>query len=163
MNTEDFIRHHARKILAETRERRKIGGISRAAREVLGLADSDPKTLLSRLGIPSNKKIELKDVVELFAKNAAVAQAFEDPSFPSASAAEVYIRVLPASSDGSDGSDGLSLRDRCAVSPFQAPRYLKAAITAAKKAGVLDIDLAKVEYQVFEEDGEKFLVRVLVG
>jgi hypothetical protein len=160
MNTEDFIRHHARKILAEARERRKIGGISRAAREVLGLADSDPKALLSRLGIPSNKKIELKDVVELFAKNETVSQAFEDPSFPSASAAEVYIKVLPASSDG---KDGLSLRDRCAVSPFQAPRYLKAAITAAKKAGVLDIDLAKVEYQVFEEDGEKFLVRVLVG
>jgi len=72
----------------------------------------------------------------------------------SSSVHEIYIRVL------GDEDSGLPPVKRAAISPFQAWRYVKAAINAAAKAGILKVDPDKISYQVFEEDKEKFLVRV---
>lgn len=165
MNTDTFIRHYTRKILAEARVRKRLGGISRGAREALGLADTNPAELLKRLGFPSgSRKMTLKEVIENFADNRTVALAFEDPTALSNKAVEIYIRVLDSErdedEDGKRSSTNLSPIDRAAISPYQAPRYVKATINAAAKLEILDIDPSKVDYQVFEEDGEKFLVRV---
>ena len=167
MNTDTFIRHYTRKILAEARVRKRLGGISRGAREALGLADTNPAELLKRLGFPSGSgKMTLKEVIENFADNRTVALAFEDPTALSNKAVEIYIRVLDSESEEDEGgkrsSTNLSPIDRAAISPYQAPRYVKATINAAAKLEILDIDPSKVDYQVFEEDGEKFLVRVEV-
>ena len=167
MNTDTFIRHYTRKILAEARVRKRLGGISRGAREALGLADTNPAELLKRLGFPTDGgKMTLKEVIENFADNRTVALAFEDPTALSNKAVEIYIRVLDSESEEDEGgkrsSTNLSPIDRAAISPYQAPRYVKATINAAAKLEILDIDPSKVDYQVFEEDGEKFLVRVEV-
>jgi len=169
MNTDTFIRHYTRKILAEARVRKRLGGISRGAREALGLADTNPAELLKRLGFPTDGgKMTLKEVIENFADNRTVALAFEDPTALSNKAVEIYIRVLDSESEEDEDEDGkrsstnLSPIDRAAISPYQAPRYVKATINAAAKLKILDIDPSKVDYQVFEEDGEKFLVRVEV-
>jgi len=158
MNTDTFIRHYTRKILTEARERKRLGGISRGAREALGLADTDPKKLLTRLGFPSGgEKMTLESVIKKFTENETVALAFENPRALSSGVVTVYIRVLR--DESADEGEGLSASDRVAISPYQAPRYVKATVNAAAKAGVLDINPDRVEYRVFKED-DNFLVEI---
>lgn len=163
MNTNTFIRHYTRKILSEARVRKRLGGISRDAREALGLADTNPKQLLTRLGFSFDKKLDFKSVIENFAKNEVVSAAYSDPSFPSDKIAEIYIKVLDVDESSDDDAANLTSSQRWAISPYQAPRYVKATLSAAVKAGILDLDLKKVEYQTWEENEEKFLVRVIVS
>lgn len=163
MNTNTFIRHYTRKILSEDRVRKRLGGISREAREALGLADTNPKELLTRLGFSLDKKLDFKSIIENFAKNEVVSAAYSDPSFPNDKTAEIYIKVLEADESDDDDSANLTSAQRWAISPYQAPRYVKATLSAAVKAGILDLVLKRVAYETWEEEEEeKFLVRIVV-
>ena len=161
MNTNTFIRHYTRKILSEARVRKRLGGISREAREALGLADTNPKELLTRLGFSLDRKLDFKSIIKNFAKNEVVSAAYSDPSFPNNNTAEIYIKVLEADESDDDDSANLTSAQRWAISPYQAPRYVKATLSAAVNAGILDLDLKRVVYQTWEEE-EKFFVRVAV-
>ena len=161
MNTNTFIRHYTWKILSEARVRKRLGGISHEAREALGLADTNPKELLTRLGFSLDRKLDFKSIIENFAKNEVVSAAYSDPSFPNNKIAEIYIKVLEAN-ESDDDSASLTSAQRWAISPYQAPRYVKATLLAAVNAGILDLDLKRVVYQTWEEE-EKFLVRVVVS
>jgi len=154
MDTNAFIRHYTKKILLESRTKKPLGGISKASREVLGLADTNPKELLRRLGISSTEKVNIEKILNSFVSNDDVSSAFENVNAYPAGVYEVYIKIFNVD------KENISLSQKAAVSPHQAWRYVKAAINAASKVGVIDINPDKISYQIFEEDEEKLLVRV---
>jgi hypothetical protein len=154
MNTIEFIQQQTQKILAEDRVQRKhLGNLSRVTRGALGLAESNPKQLLQKIGIPTNKKQTLQQILQRFLDNDVIGEAFNDDLSENRNSFEMSIKIL-------EGDNSVPARDRPAISPYQAPRYIKATIIAAKNAGVLDTDPESIKYLLFEEDESKFIVQV---
>lgn len=155
MDTAEFIRQQTRKILKEARVRKNIGGKSTAAREALGLADSNPKKLLNKIGINTSGNQTLQSVLESFLKNETIGEAFEQNMTVNRGVFNLYIKILD-----DDDDDEVPLRLRAAITPFQAPRYVRAVLTAASKAGIIDVDVKKMKFALYEEDESKFCVEV---
>ena len=155
MDTAEFIRQQTRKILKEARVKKNIGGKSTAAREALGLADSNPKKLLNKIGINTSGNQTLQSVLQSFLKNETIGEAFEQNMTVKNGVFNLYVKILD-----DDDDDKVPLRLRAAISPFQAPRYVRAVLTAASKAGIIDVDVSKMKFALYEEDESKFCVEV---
>lgn len=156
MNTDTFIRHYTRKILAEARVRKRLGGISRGAREALGLADSKPAALLQRIGIPLSGEFTVDEILRMALKNDILSQAFSSDVLMTENSIEVYVNSFD---DSGQGEEKLPPAMRASIVPAQAPRYLKALLNACINVGILKLDSQKIEYALFEE-GEKLLVKI---
>ena len=156
MDTAEFIRQQTRKILKEARVRKNIGGKSTDAGKALGLANSDPKKLLNKIGINTSGNQTLQSVLQSFLKNETIGEAFEQNMTVKNGVFNLYVKIL----DDDDDDDKVPLRLRAAISPFQAPRYVRAVLTAASKAGIIDVDVKKMEFALYEEDESKFCVEV---
>ena len=155
MDTAEFIRQQTRKILKEARVKKNIGGKSTAAGEALGLADSNPKKLLNKIGINTSGNQTLQSVLQSFLKNETIGEAFEQNMTVKNGVFNLYVKILD-----DDDDDKVPLRLRAAISPFQAPRYVRAVLTAASKAGIIDVDVSKMKFALYEEDESKFCVEV---
>ena len=155
MDTAEFIRQQTRKILKEARVKKNIGGKSTAAGEALGLADSNPKKLLNKIGINTSGNQTLQSVLQSFLKNETIGEAFEQNMTVKNGVFNLYVKILD-----DDDDDKVPLRLRAAISPFQAPRYVRAVLTAASKAGIIDVDVKKMKFALYEEDESKFCVEV---
>jgi hypothetical protein len=155
MDTAEFIRQQTRKILKEARVRKRLGRTSLAAGDALGLADSNPKKLLNKIGINTSGNQTLQSVLQSFLKNETIGEAFEKNMTVNNGAFSLYIKILD-----DDDDDKVSLKLKTAISPFQAPRYVKAVVKAASKEGIISVDINKLKFSLFEEDESKFYVEV---
>lgn len=175
MNTLDFIRHHTRLILREESgddpppppppadyegkysKAVRGGRASKAAQAAEGLAKSNPKQLLSNLGMAgyktegSSKRDEVLNFLKKFrSATPQVSLAFDKPEMESENI-EVPVRSLE--------------KGKSAISEFQAARYVKAALTAGFLLGIIDFDPAEKKNKVQtrsvgDGDGKKYFVRV---
>ena len=155
MDTAEFIRQQTRKILKEARVRKNIGRTSLATDDALGLADSNPKKLLNKIGINTSGNQTLQSVLQSFLKNETIGEAFEQNMTVKNGVFNLYVKILD-----DDDDDKVPLRLRAAISPFQAPRYVRAVLTAASKAGIISVDVSKMKFALYEEDESKFCVEV---
>lgn len=155
MDTAEFIRQQTRKILKEERVRKRLGRTSLAAGDALGLADSNPKKLLNKIGINTSGNQTLQSILQSFLKNETIGEAFEQNMTVNNGAFNLYIKILD-----DDDDDKVSLKLKTAISPFQAPRYVKAVVKAASKEGIINVDISKLKFSLFEEDESKFCVEV---
>lgn len=155
MDTAEFIRQQTRKILKEARVRKNIGRTSLATDEALGLADSNPKKLLNKIGINTSGNQTLQSVLQSFLKNETIGEAFEQNMTVKNGVFNLYVKILD-----DDDDDKVPLRLRAAISPFQAPRYVKAVVKAASKEGIISVDIKKMKFALYEEDESKFCVEV---
>ena len=155
MDTAEFIRQQTRKILKEARVRKNIGRTSLATDDALGLADSNPKKLLNKIGINTSGNQTLQSVLQSFLKNETIGEAFEQNMTVNRGVFNLYIKILD-----DDDDDEVPLRLRAAITPFQAPRYVRAVLTAASKAGIISVDVSKMKFALYEEDESKFCVEV---
>jgi len=179
MDTIDFIRHHTRMILEKEEKSSspeskpehgdfmgkysksvRVGRMSKEAKAALGLAGSNPRELLSRLGLSkytttgSNKVDEIFNFIEAVRKSSTLmGVAFEKPVRQSNS---IDIPVF------------LLGNKVPAIKQTQAPRYMKALLLAGHQLGIVDFDIERnpvglrsiEEEEGGEEDDKKFFVRV---
>jgi len=183
MNTVDFIRYHTRLIL-EKEERAtqsapragekggdfkgkysksvRTGRISSAAKQALGLAGSDPKALLSRLGLGEYQTAggsKVGEVVNYFnaIRNSSplMGAAFEKPVVES-NHVDIPVFLLGGKVP--------------AIKQTQAPRYIKAVLLAGHSLGLVDFDIESnpIGLRSVESDEEdsaddkKYFVRVTI-
>lgn len=176
MDTIDFIRYQTRVILREEKpspqgnsadyrgkysKSVRTGRISGEAKKALGLAGSNPRALLSNLGIAkyqtagNSRAEEIVNFFETVRKsNAVMGAAFEKPSSGS-NHIDIPVFLLGG--------------EVPAIKQTQAPRYVKALLLAGHSLGIVDFDIERnsvslrsveSEEENADSGGKQFFVRL---
>jgi hypothetical protein len=170
MNAKDFITHYTKKIIQESSSsesshsseiaastRVKLNRFSRASKEALALAASNPGELANKLRISryedrhsSNPTSSIHHFLTEVMKHEVMNETYGVPT------AESKKVIIPL--------EMISKKD-ASISPQQAPRFIKASLIAGALLGlvVFDIEDDKVELHNLGNDEEENLFQVHVN